>query len=36
VDNHLVKLRKALEDQAESPRYLKTVHGAGYRFDPAG
>jgi two-component system, OmpR family, alkaline phosphatase synthesis response regulator PhoP len=33
VDNHLVKLRKALEDEPERPRYLVTVHGAGYRLD---
>jgi len=32
VDNHLVKLRKALEDEPERPRYLLTVHGAGYRL----
>lgn len=34
VDNHFVKLRKALEDEADSPVYLRTVHGAGYRFVP--
>lgn len=33
VDNHLVKLRKALEDEPDRPRYLITVHGAGYRLD---
>ena len=32
VDNHVVKLRKALEDEPESPRHLQTVHGAGYRL----
>ena len=32
VDNHLVKLRKVLEDEPERPRYLLTVHGAGYRL----
>jgi len=32
VDNHLVKLRKALEDEPENPHYLQTVHGAGYRL----
>jgi DNA-binding response OmpR family regulator len=36
VDNHLVKLRKALEDEADTPVYLRTVHGAGYRFVPDG
>ncbi len=34
VDNHIVKLRKALEDEPDSPVYLRTVHGAGYRFVP--
>lgn len=34
VDNHIVKIRKALEDEAESPTHLRTVHGAGYRFVP--
>ncbi|MCP4448805.1 MAG: response regulator transcription factor [Myxococcales bacterium] len=34
VDNHIVKLRKVLEDETESPVYLRTVHGAGYRFVP--
>jgi DNA-binding response OmpR family regulator len=33
VDNHLVKLRRALEDEPERPRWLITVHGAGYRLD---
>jgi DNA-binding response OmpR family regulator len=32
VDNHIVKLRKALEDEPERPRHLLTVHGAGYRL----
>ena len=33
VDNHLVKLRRALEDEPEKPRWLVTVHGAGYKLD---
>lgn len=32
VDNHIVKLRRALEDEPDRPRYLLTVHGAGYRL----
>jgi DNA-binding response OmpR family regulator len=36
VDNHLVKLRRAVEDEPNEPRYLVTVHGAGYRFIPDG
>jgi DNA-binding response OmpR family regulator len=35
VDNHLVKLRRALEDEPDKPRYLVTVHGAGYKLDVA-
>jgi DNA-binding response OmpR family regulator len=33
VDNHLVKLRRALEDEPEKPRFLITIHGAGYKLD---
>ena len=33
VDNHLVKLRRALEDEPEKPRWLVTIHGAGYKLD---
>ena len=33
VDNHLVKLRRALEDEPDKPRFLITVHGAGYKLD---
>jgi DNA-binding response OmpR family regulator len=32
VDNHLVKLRRALEDEPDRPRHLLTVHGTGYRL----
>jgi len=35
VDNHLVKLRKALERDPEKPRFLLTIHGAGYKLDIA-
>ena len=35
VDNHLVKLRRALEDEPDKPRYLVTIHGAGYKLDVA-
>ena len=33
VDNHLVKLRRALEEEPEKPRWLVTIHGAGYKLD---
>ena len=32
VDNHIVKIRKEIEDDAESPRYLVTIHGIGYKL----
>jgi DNA-binding response OmpR family regulator len=32
VDNHLVKLRRAIEDEPDRPRWLLTVHGAGYKL----
>jgi DNA-binding response OmpR family regulator len=32
VDNHIVKLRQALEDEPERPRWLLTVHGVGYKL----
>jgi DNA-binding response OmpR family regulator len=35
VDNHLVKLRRALEDEPDKPRWLVTIHGAGYKLDIA-
>ena len=35
VDNHLVKLRRALEAEPDKPRWLITIHGAGYKLDVA-
>jgi two-component system alkaline phosphatase synthesis response regulator PhoP len=32
IDTHVLKLRKKLEENPESPRHLLTVHGVGYRF----
>jgi DNA-binding response OmpR family regulator len=34
VDTHIASLRAALEPNPESPRWIKTVHGIGYRLDP--
>ncbi|WP_245536227.1 winged helix-turn-helix domain-containing protein [Terriglobus roseus] len=34
VDNQILKLRQKLEPHAAEPRYLRTVHGAGYKFVP--
>jgi DNA-binding response OmpR family regulator len=32
VDNQIVKLRQKLEDDPESPRFILTVRGTGYKF----
>lgn len=34
VDNHIARLRKKIEDEPDSPRYLVTMRGAGYMFEP--
>lgn len=33
VDVYVRRIREKMEDDAEAPRYLKTMRGAGYRFD---
>jgi DNA-binding response OmpR family regulator len=33
VDNHLASLRRKLEPDPENPRWLKTVHGVGYKLE---
>ena len=33
VDNHIASLRRKLEPDPENPRWLKTVHGVGYRLE---
>jgi two-component system alkaline phosphatase synthesis response regulator PhoP len=33
VDMHVAKLRKKIEDDPASPRYLVTVHRMGYKFN---
>jgi DNA-binding response OmpR family regulator len=33
IDNHIAALRAKLEPNPENPRYLKTVHGVGYRLE---
>lgn len=33
VDNHIARLRKKIEANADSPIHVVTVHGIGYRFD---
>jgi DNA-binding response OmpR family regulator len=32
LDQHIAKLRQKIEDDCANPRYIVTVHGAGYRF----
>jgi two-component system alkaline phosphatase synthesis response regulator PhoP len=32
VDTHIAELRRKLEDEPSDPRYILTVHRAGYRF----
>lgn len=34
VDNHILRLRKKLEPEADHPKHFRTVHGMGYRFLP--
>lgn len=33
VDNHIASLRSKLEKNPDAPRWLKTVHGVGYRLE---
>jgi DNA-binding response OmpR family regulator len=33
VDNHIAGLRAKLESNPDSPRWIKTVHGVGYRLE---
>ena len=32
VDNHVVKIRRQIENDPNSPRFLVTVHGVGYKL----
>ena len=32
VDNHILKLRKKLEETPDTPRYFITIYGVGYKF----
>jgi DNA-binding response OmpR family regulator len=33
VDNHIASLRAKLEPEPENPKWIKTVHGIGYRLE---
>jgi DNA-binding response OmpR family regulator len=35
VDNHIAGLRAKLESDPENPRWIRTVHGVGYRLESA-
>jgi DNA-binding response OmpR family regulator len=35
LDQHISQLRKRVERDPKSPRIIRTVHGAGYRYEPA-
>jgi two-component system alkaline phosphatase synthesis response regulator PhoP len=32
VDNHILRLRKKIEDEPDHPRFIQTVRGYGYKF----
>lgn len=36
VDNHIATLRAKIEPDPAQPRWIKTVHGVGYRLENAG
>jgi DNA-binding response OmpR family regulator len=36
VDNHIASLRAKLEPDPDEPRWLKTVHGVGYKLETGG
>jgi two-component system phosphate regulon response regulator OmpR len=36
VDVQILRLRRLIEDDAASPRYIQTVWGVGYLFAPDG
>ena len=36
VDNHILRLRQKLEPDPAAPRFLLTMHGAGYKFTAGG
>ncbi len=36
VSVHVQRIRKKIESDPTRPRYIETIRGAGYRFNPAG
>ena len=35
LDQHIANLRKKIERNPKSPEIIRTVHGAGYRYEAA-
>jgi len=35
VDMHVARVREKIGDDGVEPRFIRTVHGVGYRYDPA-
>jgi len=33
LDQHVARIRKKIEEDSANPRFLKTVHGIGYRYE---
>ena len=33
IDSHVKNIRKKIEPDPEHPRWIKTVHGVGYRLE---
>jgi DNA-binding response OmpR family regulator len=36
IDNFVQKIRQKIEDDPDDPRWIRTVRGVGYRFEPEG
>ena len=36
LDQHIVQLRKKIEPKPQTPKFLRTVHGVGYRYADEG
>jgi len=36
VDNHIASLRAKIERNPDEPRWIKTVHGVGYKLELPG
>lgn len=34
IDTHIKNIRQKIEDNPKLPQYIKTIYGAGYKFDP--